>query len=298
MIISRLFSTTPNFDFIKIKNLSYFVSILLICCSILCITTKSFNFGVDFLGGINIELRTEKKLDLGETRKLLNDLDLGEVTLQNFGSEYDISIKVPSQSENIDAVVNLLKETLESSVKSKIEYRKIDFVGPKVGSQMIESSIIAVTLAFMGVMLYIWYRFQWYFGIGMLLALIHDIIISLGFMSFLEYNFNLTTIAAILIVIGYSVNDSVVIYDRIRTNLRKYHNKSDRDIINLSINQTLSRTTITSISTILANIALIVYGGPNIRDFSILVLCGFTIGTYSSINIAAPILMLFRFKEK
>jgi preprotein translocase subunit SecF len=193
--------------------------------------------------------------------------------------------------------IELIKSTLSSKFPYKFEYRKVDFVGPQIGKQLIKSGAMAMILAFLAIMVYIWVRFEWQFGVGVLVALVHDVILSLGFMSMTGYDFNLSSIAAILTVIGYSVNDSVVIYDRIRENLRKYSNKKIVDLINLSINETLSRTTITVFTTLLANLALIIFGGEAIRSFSILVFFGVFAGTYSSIFISAPILTLFNFKN-
>jgi len=192
--------------------------------------------------------------------------------------------------------IALIKKALQEKFPYEFDYRKVDFVGPQVGDQMIKSGSMAMVLSFLAIMIYIWIRFEWNFGIGVLIALLHDVVLSLGFMSITEYDFNLSTIAAILTVIGYSVNDSVVIYDRIRENLRKYSKKAFSDIINLSVNETLSRTTITVFTTLLANLALILLGGEAIRSFSMLVFVGIFIGTYSSIFISAPILTLFNSK--
>lgn len=262
------------------------------------VSIYQFNFGIDFIGGISIEVRTDKEPDLAEMREVLGELDIGEVVLQNFGSTRDLSIRVGvSDEENLMQNIALIKQTLQDKFPYEFDYRKVDFVGPQVGDQMIRSGAMAMILSFIGIMLYIWVRFEWHFGMGVLLALCHDVIISLGFMSITDYDFNLSTIAAILTVIGYSVNDSVVIYDRIRENLRKYSRKGVNEIINLSINETLSRTTITALTTLLANLALILLGGEAIRSFSVLVFFGIFIGTYSSIFISAPLLTLFNFKN-
>jgi preprotein translocase subunit SecF len=193
--------------------------------------------------------------------------------------------------------IALIKKALEENFSYTFDYRKVDFVGPQVGQQMIMSGIMAMVLSFIAIMLYIWVRFEWQFGVGVLIALVHDVIISLGFMSVTKYDFNLSTIAAILTIIGYSVNDSVVIYDRIRDNLRKFNRKGIDEIINTSINETLSRTTITVLTTLLANLALILLGGEAIKSFSILVFFGIFVGTCSSIFISAPILTLFNLKN-
>jgi len=294
----RLLPAHPNFDFVKFKNISYGLSILMLLVSVAWIGVYKFNFGIDFIGGISIEVRTDQEPDLTAMREVLGDLDIGEVVLQNFGTSHDLSIRVGvSSEENLMQNIALIKQTLQEKFPYEFDYRKVDFVGPQVGDQMIKSGTMAMVLSFLGIMLYIWVRFEWHFGMGVLVALCHDVIISLGFMSITSYDFNLSTIAAILTVIGYSVNDSVVIYDRIRENLRKYSRKGVNEIINLSINETLSRTTITALTTLLANLALILLGGEAIRSFSVLVFFGIFVGTYSSIFISAPLLTLFNFKN-
>ena len=245
-----------------------------------------------------MELRINQTPDLAKMRMILNELNIGEIVLQNFGSDKDISIRAGiSSEENLMHNIELIKSALKQNFPYEIEYRKVDFVGPQVGNQMIQSGIMAMLLSFLSIMVYIWIRFEWQFGIGVLAALIHDAVLSLGFLSATKLDFNLSTIAAILTIIGYSVNDTVVIYDRIRENLRKYNKKTIGTIINMSVNETLSRTTITVFTTLLANLALILYGGEAIKSFSILVFFGILIGTYSSIFISAPIITLFNFKN-
>jgi preprotein translocase subunit SecF len=294
----RLIPENTAFDFMHFKKVSYFLSIV---SSILCIIWAvfyQFNFGIDFIGGVSIEARTSNIPDLAKMREVLNKLDIGEVILQNFGSDYDLSIRIGSDSEgNLQKNIALVKTTLQNNFPYEFEYRKVDFVGPQVGKELIKAGCMAMVLSFLGIMFYIWVRFEWYFGLGVLIALVHDVILSLGFMSFTKLDFNLSTIAAILTIIGYSVNDCVVIYDRIRENLRKYTQKSIDQIINLSINETLSRTTLTVLTVLLANLSLIFFGGEAIYSFSLLVFFGIIAGTYSSIFIAAPIVTLFMTKK-
>ncbi|KJV89151.1 protein-export membrane protein SecF [Rickettsia bellii str. RML An4] len=257
-----------------------------------------FNFGIDFAGGIVIEVRLDQTPDLPKMRQVLGELGIGEVVLQNFGSERDLSIRFGSSSEdNLMKNIELIKSTLQNNFPYNFEYRKVDFVGPQVGRQLIEAGTMAMLFSFAAIMIYIWVRFEWYFGLGILIALVHDVILALGFMSITKLDFNLSTIAAVLTIIGYSVNDSVVIYDRIRENLRKYHKKGITEIINLSINETLSRTILTVVTTLLANLALVLFGGEAIRSFSVLVFFGIIAGTYSSIFISAPILTIFANKK-
>lgn len=290
----RLFPANSNFDFMRVRNINYGLSVLLFVASLVWIGVFKFNFGIDFIGGISIEVRIDQTPDLAKMRETLDDLDIGEIVLQNFGSDKDLSIRASvSSEEDLMKNIELIKKTLQEKFPYKFEYRKVDFVGPQVGDQMIASGAMAMVLAFIAIMIYIWIRFEWQFALGVLAALIHDTVLSLGFMSITGLDFNLSTIAAILTIIGYSVNDTVVIYDRIRENLRKYSNKTAYDLINLSTNETLSRTTITVLTTLLANLALILYGGEAIRSFSVLVFFGILIGTYSSIFISAPVITIF-----
>lgn len=291
----RLLPDKINFDFIGFKKVSYTISIILSLVSIIWIGIYKFNFGIDFAGGIVIEVRLDQDPDLTKMREVLNNLKSGEIVLQNFGNQHDLSIRVGSNSEDtLMQNIELIKSTLKNQFPYKFEYRKVDFVGPQVGTQLIKSGITALILSFLAIMVYTWVRFEWYFGLGILVALLHDAILSLGFMSVMRLDFNLSSIAAILTIIGYSVNDSVVIYDRIRENLRKSHKKVMPQIINLSINETLSRTILTVVTTLLANLALVIFGGEAIYSFSVLVFFGIIVGTYSSIFISAPILTYFK----
>ena len=294
----KLIPTNTNFDFMRIKNINYGISLLLFVISIVWISVYKFNFGIDFIGGISIEVRVDQTPDLAKMREVLGDLDIGEIVLQNFGSDKDISIRAGiSSEENLMHNIELIKGALKKNFPYEFEYRKVDFVGPQVGNQMISAGIMAMVLAFLAIMIYIWIRFEWQFALGVLAALVHDTVLALGFMSARGLALNLGTIAAIVTIIGYSVNDTVVIYDRIRENLRKYSKKNVSSLINISINETLSRTTITVFTTLLANLALILYGGEAIRSFSLVVFFGILIGTYSSIFISAPIITLFNFKN-
>lgn len=294
----KLIPDRPNIDFMRLRKVSYGLSIAMVILSFILIGVYKFNFGIDFAGGISMEVRSEQKPDLPRMREVLGALNIGEVVLQNFGSENDLSIRVGvASSDDLMQNVEAIKNALNGTFDHQFEYRKVDFVGPQVGNEMIKSGSIAMVLAFVAIMFYVWVRFEWQFGLGVLLALVHDVILCLGFMSFTHYDFNLSTVAAILTVIGYSVNDSVVIYDRIRENLRKLGNKPIGEIINLSTNETLSRTTITVLTTLLANLALIIWGGEAIESFSVLVFFGVCVGTYSSIFVSAPVITLFKFKN-
>ncbi len=295
----RFIPDNTKFDFMSFKKFSYTLSVILTVLSVIAVCKYKFNFGIDFIGGISIEARTDVDPDLARMREVLSQLNIGEVVLQNFGSDRDLSIRVGSNSEeNLMKNIELIKSTLKSNFSYEFDYRKVDFVGPQVGEELIKSGMIALVLSFLAIMVYIWIRFEWNFGLGVLVALVHDAILALGFMSITQLDFNLSSIAAILTIIGYSVNDSVVIYDRIRENMRKFIQMDISEIINLSVNETLSRTTLTVLSTLLANLAIIIFGGEALRSFSVLVFFGIIAGTYSSIFISAPILTLFKLNKK
>lgn len=295
----KLIPSHTTFDFMRLKNINYIISIALTVISIGWLCVAGLNFGIDFAGGISIQARTSEEPDLSKMREVLGKLHIGEVVLQTFGHENDISIKVGGSGNEADLMKNieLIKETLKTHFPYDIDYRSVDFVGPQVGKQLIESGAMALVLSFMAIMIYVWIRFEWQFGVGVLIALIHDSIMSIGFMSITQLDFNLPSIAALLTIIGYSVNDSVVIYDRIRENLRKYRQKTTEEIINLSVNETLSRTTLTVLTVLLSNLALIIFGGEALRSFSMMVFFGIAAGTYSSIFISAPILTLFKIEK-
>lgn len=296
--------TKTNIDFIAHKKLAYGVSLLLIALSLYSIFTKGLNFGVDFTGGIVIEVRSGNPIDIAKLREHLKEetksLKINEVTLQNIGDDKNVIIRISNpENSDKDSRVKLIKD-IKNIVKSDVKdanFRKVDYVGPQIGGELIKNGVKALLLAFTGMMLYIWFRFEWQFGIGAILALIHDVILTFGIYSFFELEFNVTSIAAILTIIGYSINDSVVIYDRIRENLRKFKKKPLAEILNISINSTLSRTILTAGTTLVALAALIIAGGPAILGLSIAVFAGVVIGTYSSIYIASPVLQLINLKK-
>ncbi len=298
----RIIGDNTKFRFMKYRKFCFIFSIIISIMSIIFLFTNKLNFGIDFTGGIVIEARSNKAPDIAKMRTILGRLEIGEISIQSFGSNNDFAIRVGSGTtkEGVVEIVEKIKNSIAKNISDTIEYRKTDFVGPQVGKQLISSGAQALILSFLAIMVYIWFRFEWQFGLGVLIALVHDIIVALGFLSVTQIDFSLSSIAALLTIIGYSVNDSVVIYDRMRENLRKYTNKDIDDIIDLSINDTLSRTTLTILTTLIANLALIIWGGEAIRSFSILVFVGIIVGTYSSIFISAPILKVFgieRFKQ-
>lgn len=282
-------------DFLGKRWGAFVLSTILILASIALISIKGLNFGIDFTGGIVIEIRTENTVNIGELRPKIEQAINGDVALQSFGENNDILIRIQDTSNTENAkqseMVASVKQIITDNIAGEIDFRKVDFVGPQISSELISSGAISLSLAIGAILFYIWMRFEIQFGIGAVVALIHDVILTLGFMSLISLEFNLPSIAAILTIIGYSINDSVVIFDRIRENLRKYKTKLLDDILNLSINDTLSRTILTGGTTVAALLALVLFGGSVIHGFSLSVLFGVIIGTYSSIYVAAPVLI-------
>lgn len=293
----RLIPDNTKIDFMRIRFFNMAISFAILLLSIFFISTKGLNFGIDFKGGTIIEAKLNHQADITPLYKLLEELNLGEIHLQNIDST-NIMVKLGS-NKNVDQMKNILliKDALNAYFNNKIEYTKVDFVGPQVGAELIKDGLLAMLFSFGGIMLYIAFRFEWQYGLGIIIALIHDTIFTLGFMSVTQLEFSLTSIAAVLTVIGYSVNDSVVIYDRIRENILKYKRLSGQEMINLSINETLGRTILTVVTTLISTAALIFFGGEHLFSFSVTVFFGIVVGTYSSIYISAPILIHLGIKK-
>lgn len=294
----RFFPQKTSFNFIGQRWLGFGLSIAMLLLTAFLLAMKGLNFGIDFTGGIMMDVRTEQPADLAAMRQALDEPELGEVSLQHFGDEREVMIRLQASEETQAKTIERVKTLLAERISPDIDYRQVEFVGPQVGSELIQAGSIALLFAFGAIMLYIWFRFEWQFGIGAIVALIHDTLLTLGFFALLGLEFNLTSIAALLTIIGYSINDSVVIYDRVRENLRKYKKMPLDELLNLSINDTLSRTVITALTTLLALGALVIFGGEVIRGFSLSVLFGVTIGTYSSIFIAAPLLIYVQLRRE
>ncbi len=292
----RLIPDKTKIDFMGIRYINMSVSGLLLLLSIMCIFIKGLNFGIDFKGGIILEAKLEKQAELTPLYESLNKLKLGEIHIQNF-DQSNIMVRLSSKGQDQTKDISLLKRALNEHFNNKIDYRKIDFVGPQVGLELIQNGLLAILFSFAGIMIYIAFRFEWQYGLGIIIALVHDAIFTLGFMSMTQLEFSLTSIAAILTVIGYSVNDSVVIYDRIRENIFKYKKLNASELINLSINETLSRTILTVVTTLISTLALILFGGENLFSFSVTVFFGILVGTYSSIYISAPVLIHLGIKK-
>ena len=290
MPILRIIKSETNINFMRIKKLTLFISSILFFLSLSLVFIKGLNLGIDFTGGSLIEVRFKENIDLNNLRMKMNKLDLGEIQLQTIGNGNDIVIKVQDKKNNENTQSETIQIIKKSLSDKSVEYRRAEFVGPKVGGELVNAGIIAVIFSLIGILIYIWIRFQWNFAIGAIIALVHDVILTLGFFSVLQLEFNLATVAAVLTIAGYSINDTVVIYDRIRDTMRKYKQITFDKVINISLNGTLSRTLTTSLTTLLALIALYTFGGIVISSFIIALIWGVLIGTYSSVYVASPIL--------
>jgi len=285
-----------NYNFSSKFKLANILSIILFILSVVFITFKGLNYGIDFKGGTLIELRSINT-DISSIRNSLNDMKLGDVNVKKFGKEGDFLIKVEEQGDN-NNIIPKIKQKLSDNLNSEINFRRVENVGPKVSAELLQSGIIAIALSLAAMLFYIWIRFEWQFSVGAIVALFHDVIITLGVFSLLSLEINLSIIAAVLTIVGYSMNDTVVIYDRVRENLGKYHKLEIANIANLSINETLARTIITSVTTLLALFSIFILGGEILRGFSFAMILGVFIGTYSSIFVASPILKFFKVSYK
>ena len=271
---------------------------ILIVVSLLFLIFKGLNFGVDFKGGTLIELRTDKSFaNITKIRDSFNQMNLGDVSVKNFGNETDFVVKFEKQNSNDPKFIEEIKIKLSNSIGS-VDFRRVENVGPKVSAELLRSGVIAIALSLAAMLLYIWIRFEWQFSLGAILALFHDVIITLGIFSVFSLEINLSIVAAVLTIVGYSMNDTVVIYDRIRENLNKYTKLNISETSNLSINETLSRTIITSFTTLLALFSIYILGGEILRGFAFAMILGVLIGTYSSIFVAAPVLKFFKVSYK
>ena len=287
-----------NINFVSKFRKANIISIAMFILSLIFITFKGLNYGIDFKGGTLIELRTETSVDAASIRNSLNSMSLGDVNVKNFGKDGDFLIKVEQKNNNNSNLIPSIKKNLANNLNADIDFRRVENVGPKVSSELLESSVIAISLALAAMLFYIWVRFEWQFSVGSIIALFHDVIITLGIFSALSLEINLSIIAAVLTIVGYSMNDTVVIYDRIRENLLKYSKISISDVSNLSINETFSRTIITSVTTLLALFSIYLLGGEILKGFSFAMILGVIIGTYSSIFVASPILKFFKVSYK
>jgi preprotein translocase SecF subunit len=288
-----------NISFNKFYKLFNILSLSLILISLLLLIFKGLNYGVDFKGGTLIEVRSlDKTLNIADLRKSFNKLNLGDVTVKKFGNENDYVVKFEKKQSIEENFIENIKIELKKDIGDIFEFRRVESVGPKVSAELLKSGVIAIALSLGAMLIYIWIRFEWQFSLGAITALFHDIIITLGFFSLLNLEINLSIVAAVLTIVGYSMNDTVVIFDRVRENLKKFSDIKIYEITNISINQTLSRTLITSITTLLALVSIFIFGGAILKGFSFAMILGVIIGTYSSIYIANPILVRLNVSQK
>lgn len=305
-MLLRLIPQKTEIPFIKYRFLSMGISGFFILVSLFLFLTQSLNFGIDFRGGVLLQVKTAEVYEIDQFRTVVSGLGLGDSSIQEFGAPDEILIILEAQTVSggdereaevaqqaaLDAARAALTEAFPG-----IEFERTEVVGPKVSGELVAASELAVTVAVLMVLIYIWFRFEWQFAVGAVLALVHDVILTIGVFSFLRLEFNLSIIAALLTIVGYSLNDTVVVYDRIRENLRKYKRMPLAELLDTSINDTLSRTTMTSFTTLLALFALYIFGGEVIRGFTFAMIWGIVVGTYSSIFVASPVLMVFGVKR-
>ena len=294
-----IFKITNNIKFSNYyKKLNIF-SLIPIVFSILVLLFKGLNLGVDFKGGTLIELRVENSsISISEIRQSFLKMNLGDVTVKKFGKEKDYLAKIEVVKSTDENFIEKINEKLNADLGSNVNFRRVENVGPKVSNELLKAGLLAISLSLAAMLFYIWIRFEWQFSLGAIAALVHDVIITVGIFSFLAYEVNLSIVAAVLTIVGYSMNDTVVIFDRIRENLKKYSKISITEISNLSTNQTLSRTLITSVTTLLALFSIYIFGGAILKGFSFAMIVGVIVGTYSSIFVAAPILNYTKVTQK
>ncbi len=288
-----------NFNFVNYFRKFNYLSLILVLISLIFIIFKGLNYGIDFKGGTLIEIRLENKnIKVSDIRESLKRINLGDVNVKNFGEESDFLIKIEKKLNNNKTLITEIKETLDKDLNEEVNYRRVESVGPKVSAELLKSGVISIGLALLMMLFYIWFRFEWQFSLGSIIALFHDVIVTLGVFSILSIEINLSIVAAVLTIVGYSMNDTVVIYDRIRENLSKYNKLEINLIANLSVNETLSRTLITSVTTLLALFSIFILGGEILKGFSFAMIMGVIIGTYSSIFVASPILKYLKVSYK
>ena len=288
-----------NFNFVNYFKKFNFVSLILVLLSLFFVLFKGLNYGIDFKGGTLIEVRVQNNdIRVSDIRNSLNKLNLGDVNVKNFGEQSDFLIKIEKKLNNNDSLISEIKTSLDQDLNEEVNYRRVESVGPKVSAELLRSGVISIGLALLMMLFYIWFRFEWQFSLGSIIALFHDVIITLGIFSLLSIEINLSIVAAVLTIVGYSMNDTVVIYDRIRENLSKFNKLEIDQVSNLSVNETLSRTLITSVTTLLALFSIFMLGGEILKGFSFAMILGVIIGTYSSIFVASPVLRYLRVSSK
>ena len=287
-----------NIQFNKFYKQSNIISLILIVASLILLVFKGLNYGVDFKGGTLIEIKVEQSSSkISSIRDSFNQMNLGDVSVKNFGNKTDYIVKFEKQSSNDTKFIDNIKTKLSSSI-GNVDFRRVENVGPKVSAELLKSGIIAIGLSLAAMLLYIWIRFEWQFSLGAITAIFHDVIVTMGIFSLFSLEINLSIVAAVLTIVGYSMNDTVVIFDRVRENLKKYADIKIFELTNISINETLSRTIITSVTTLLALFSIYFFGGEILKGFSLAMILGVIFGTYSSIYIANPILVLLKVSQR
>ena len=293
----KLVPSETKIDFLRLRMPALGFSGLLVAASIAMFAVIGLNLGIDFRGGILIEARNSQgPADIAGVRSDLGKLGLGDISLQGFGSETDVLVRVQRQDGDEAAQIAAI-ERITSTLGANYEIRRTEFVGPTVGAELAEKGVLAVVCALLAIMVYIWFRFEWQFSIAAIMALAHDVLSTIGLFALTSFEFNLATVAAILTIAGYSINDTVVVFDRVRENLRRYKSYDQRAILNMSLNETLSRTVMTSVTTGLALLAIVLFGGAVLRDFALAMMWGVLIGTYSSVFVAVGMLGFFDRKK-
>jgi len=295
----RLVPQQTSIPFMNARRIAFVVSAVLVLASIALFFLRGLNLGIDFVGGSTIEVQTPGPADVPAIRRTVNGLGLGDVSVQLFGEETEVLIRFEEQPGG-EPAQQAAQESVEAALMEAfpgLEIRSTAFIGPKVSAELARDGTLAVVLAIIAVLVYIWFRFEWQFGLGAIIALVHDVLLTVGFFSITQLEFNLSIIAAILTIVGYSLNDTVVVYDRIRENIRKFRKMPLEELLNQSLNDTLSRTLMTSLTTLLALFALFFFGGAVIRGFTAAMIWGVVIGTYSSVFVAAPVLMYMKIER-
>lgn len=286
----KLVPDDTHIPFLGMRFIALAVSTAMVLGSIAMVIFFGLNFGIDFRGGTMIEIGTEEPADIADLRNRLGGLGLGEVQIQEFGAPTDVLIRIETQPGGEGAQRGAI-QTVRDELGDTVEYRRVEVVGPTVSGELIEAGVLAIILAVGMMLVYIWFRFEWQFSVGAVVALVHDVVITLGLFAVLQLEFNLSIIAALLTIVGYSMNDTVVVYDRVREKLRKYKRMPLVELLDMAVNKTLSRTVMTSVTTLLALLSLYIFGGEVIRGFTFAMIWGIVIGTYSSIFVAAPLLL-------
>jgi preprotein translocase SecF subunit len=294
----KLIAADTKIEFVRYRLMAFVLSALLLIGSVGAFISNGLNFGIDFKGGTLIEISSDIEIDIAQLREQLTGLNIGEVQIQQFGTPSDALIRVSADeaAESAEGGLSAV-ESIRNELQGRFEIRRVEIVGPQVSGELIQTGILAVLAAIVSMLIYIWFRFEWQFSVGAVLALVHDVVLTIGIFSLLQLDFNLSILAAILTIVGYSMNDTVVVYDRVRENLRKFKKMPLDDLLNVAINETLSRTVMTSVTTLIALIALYTLGGEVIRGFTFAMIWGVVVGTYSSVFVASPLLLYLGVKR-